>query len=270
MELLSISNWNYYKAIVSYQGTYFQGWQSQPHKNTIQDCIELVLYDIFNKKQKIIGASRTDSGVHAYGQVFLFQAPMTISIEKLLYIINMKLPDTIVIHDITSTSRDFHPRYLAKKKIYQYLFSPKILLPSLNFFILYYPRLFDLNKLNDCFSIFKGTHDFKSFCALDYEKNTVRTIYDINIKCNNDIYIITIIGNGFLRYMIRRLLGAALQVATKDTGIDEIRKIFELKNSNHHLMTLPAQGLILKEIIYNEDIIVDFENPFLKEISRML
>lgn len=106
----------YYKAIVSYQGTYFYGWQSQKNNITVQDSIESTLYRIFNFHQRIIGASRTDAGVHAHGQVFTFQAPLAINQTKLLELINNFLPHTIMIQSIEAISNDFHPRFHAKKK----------------------------------------------------------------------------------------------------------------------------------------------------------
>ncbi len=258
----------YYKATVSYQGTYFYGWQSQKENITVQDCIEKTLYKIFKFHQRIIGASRTDSGVHAFGQVFSFYAPKEINQEKLLSVINNSLPDTIYINNIEIAEINFHPRFDAKKKVYQYLISTKKLSPAINFFILHYQKNFDIEILEKCCKIFIGTHDFKSFCATEKEKNTIRTIYNIDITLNNDIYIITIIGNGFLRYMIRRIIGAAIYTATKKSGIDNIENLLYGNNTtNNNIKTLPAKGLLLNNIIYNENIIEKIENPFLQNFN---
>jgi tRNA pseudouridine38-40 synthase len=262
MDFIIPNNWIYYKATVSYQGTNFQGWQSQKHQNTIQDCIESILYKIFKFKQKIIGASRTDSGVHAYGQVFCFHAP-SIKIEQLNLIFNNSLPDFILIRNIIEIEKSFHPRFLAKKKVYQYLITNNKLLPHLNAFILTYKKIIDIKKLNECLNLFIGTHDFKSFSKYDYEKNSIRTIYEFNIDKKNEIYIISIVGNGFLRYMIRKLLGAAISYATKTIKLDYINDIFKSKNSNNTIIMLPAKGLMLKNILYKENEIINFSNPFL-------
>ena len=260
----------YYKAIVSYQGTYFNGWQSQKDNKSIQDSIELTLYKIFNFHQRIIGASRTDAGVHAYGQVFSFYAPAMIHKEKLHHLINNCLPDTIKINTIEVVENDFHPRFHAKKKIYQYLISQQKLSPSINFFILHYENYFDIEILKNCCSLFLGTHNFKGFSTIKKNeiKNTIKTIYDINISITNDIYIITIIGSGFLRYMIRRLIGAALYISSGKSNIHYIENILkETNNNNNNLMTLPAKGLLLKNIIYNDDQEINIENPFLRNFN---
>jgi tRNA pseudouridine38-40 synthase len=257
----------YYKAIVSYQGTHFHGWQSQTNLLTVQDSIESTLYKLFNFKQRIIGASRTDSGVHAYGQVISFYAPSIILKDKLFHLINNNLPETIFMHTLEVASNHFHPRFDAKKKIYQYLISQNKLSPAINFFILHYQKKFDITILQECFNIFIGTHDFRSFCTAEDEKNTIRTIYSIDIDLINGIYIINIIGNGFLRYMIRRLLGAALYAATKKIDPLYIKTILLSTNKNNNLMTLPAKGLLLKNIIYNEDEIINTENPFLTNFN---
>lgn len=257
----------YYKTIVTYQGTYFYGWQSQKYHITIQDTIESVLYKLFNFKQRIIGASRTDSGVHAYGQVFSFYAPSIIDKEKLCNLINNNLPETIMIYNLEIAADDFHPRFNSKKKIYQYLISKEKLSPAISFFILHYQKDFDINTIIDCCNLFIGTHDFRSFCNTEKEKNTIRTIYDINVEIINNIYIINIIGNGFLRYMIRRLLGAALYIATKKGDILDIKNILLSTNPNNNLNTLPAKGLLLKNIIYNEDQNIDMRNPFLANFN---
>jgi tRNA pseudouridine38-40 synthase len=257
----------YYKAIVSYQGTYFYGWQSQKDKPTIQDTIESALYKLFNFKQRIIGASRTDAGVHANGQVFSFYAPSVIDKEKLHNLVNNNLPETIMIYNLEIATDDFHPRFNSKKKTYQYLISKEKQSPAISFFILHYQKDFDINKMIDCCSLFIGTHDFRSFCNAEKEKNTVRTIYDINIENINNIYIINITGNGFLRYMIRRLLGAALHTATKGRDIFNLKKILLSADSKNNLITLPAKGLLLKNIIYNEDQNIDMQNPFLANFN---
>lgn len=257
----------YYKAIVSYQGTHFHGWQSQKNNITIQDTIESTLYKIFNFHQRIIGASRTDAGVHAYGQVFSFYAPAAIIQDKLLLLINHNLPDTIMIHHLEKINTNFHPRFHAIKKTYQYLISKEKLSPAINFFILHYQKSFDITIFKNCCQIFFGTHDFKSFCTLDENKNTIRTIYNIDIESINNIYIITIIGNGFLRYMIRRLLGAALYAATKKINIHYIENILKSTLANNQLLTLPAKGLLLKNIVYDENQDIDTKNPFLANFN---
>lgn len=243
-------DWNIYQTKVSYIGTSFQGWQSQLNKNTIQDTIEQALFKIFKKKQKIIGASRTDAGVHANGQVFIFQAPL-IEINKLTKLINETLPDTIYIFDTTLSENNFHPRFDAKKKIYEYKFAYQKQPPYQAMFI-HQEKKYQIQP--DTFleytEIFIGTHDFRSFCSESIEKNSIRTIFDISLNIQNNIYTVTFIGNGFLRYMIRRLLGAIIECNSKNNK-KILKKIFLEKNKRNHFYSMPAKGLSLQKIIYN-------------------
>lgn len=256
------NQWQYYKAIVSYDGTHYYGWQSQSNKKTIQDTIERALEKIFRYKQKIIGASRTDAGVHAWGQVFTFYAPHIIELNKLQSIINNTLPENIIILELTKISTDFHPRFLAKKKVYQYLISQYKTPPSINFFIYHEPSPFSIDFLSQCLQIFIGTHDFRSFASEPKEKNTIKTIYDIKISKSNNIIIITFIGRGFLRYMIKRLVGAALYAAKKNR-FSLLKDIFNQRNSFNNLPVMPSKGLLLKNVIYDETEIINYENAFL-------
>lgn len=260
--IIEKSNWQLWKATISYQGTYYDGWQSQPNKRGIQDIIEAVLYKIFRQRQRITGASRTDAGVHAFGQVFTFYAPSIIPAPKLQEMINGSLPDTLLIRELVPVPESFHPRFMAKKKIYQYIISPYKTIPSINFFIHHEKKDFDPFLLKEALLIFIGKHDFRSFAFESKEKNTIRTIYDIDIKEYNNLYIITIVGNGFLRYMIRRLLGGALYASQKK-DIGYLKDIFKKKNSSNHLTVMPSKGLMLKNIIYDENEPINYQNPFL-------
>lgn len=255
-------SWQLWKATISYQGTYYEGWQSQPNKRGIQDIIEKTLYKIFKQNQRIIGASRTDSGVHAFGQVFTFYAPPIIPAFKLQEMINGSLPDTLLIRELISAPNFFHPRFMAKKKIYQYIISSHKTIPSINFFIHHEKKEINISLFQEALSIFIGTHDFRSFALESKEKNTIRTIYNIDFKQYNDLCIITIVGNGFLRYMIRRLIGGALYASQKN-DINHLKNVFQEQNPSNHLIVMPSKGLMLKNIIYDENEPINYENPFL-------
>lgn len=260
------NNFLLYKAIVSYQGTYFHGWQSQLHKNTVQDHIEGVLYTLFKYKQKIIGASRTDSGVHAYGQVFTFQAPKEIERAKLISLLNNNLADTVFLRSIEEVETTFHPRYLSTAKVYQYLFSLEKTLPNKNFFVFHHQKVFDRDKFLILSRCFIGTHDFRLFSFVDQDcSDTIRTIYDIHLDEKEDVFVITIVGNGFLRYMIRKILGFIFLYLEKSNSSLLIRDIFDKKSISNQIPVFPAKGLLLKDIHYKENFIIDYKNPFIKE-----
>lgn len=260
-------NWISYRAVVSYQGTYFDGWQSQPHKKTIQDTIESALYKLFSCKQKIIGASRTDAGVHAFGQVFTFLAPIQISEEKLINLLNNNLIDTIYIRKIEKTSENFHPRFQAKKKIYQYCISEKKMSPEKSFFIYCSGCELDINSFQQLSNLFIGTYNFKFFSKIEKKStiiNTFRTIYAIDISLLNNVYIITIVGNGFLRYMIRKVLGFILHESKKKQLTEnDIKKMLQGEINLPQSPLLPAKGLLLKDILYSDQEIISFDYPYL-------
>lgn len=249
-------NWKYCKAIVGYNGFFFEGWQSQNHKNTVQDVIEKILYSLFKKIQKIIGASRTDSGVHARGQVFTFYAPGDISIDKLLFLINKKLPFSIVIFSIEEVAISFHPRYDAKKKIYEYRVSEKKMCPL--FIHNAYNLGFSINRelLYKNLRIFVGTYNFTFFSYLESNQDAIRTIYDIsfNEEDNGNILCISILGNGFLRYMIRKIVGSAIFITQKNIDNCFLKEMLfpcEKNAKNIRLVKkITSNGLTLASIKY--------------------
>jgi tRNA pseudouridine38-40 synthase len=243
-------DWITYIAKISYTGTHFQGWQSQKNQHTIQDSIEKALSHIFKKEQRIIGASRTDSGVHALGQVCIFKAPR-LDTSRLQNIINNILPDDIFLYSVKENIFNIHPRFDAIKKIYEYKFSYNKQRPDIARYVHHEKKyIISKNDFSQYSNLFIGTHDFRSFCSEEKDKNTVRQIFDISLDFKDDIYCVTFIGNGFLRYMIRRLLGAIIE-CNAEKKLETLQKIFLKKDNKNNLYSMPAKGLILKDIIYS-------------------
>ncbi len=253
-----------YKAIVAYQGTNFLGWQSQLHKNTVQDYLESVLYKLFKKKQKIVASSRTDAGVHAYGQVFIFSAPQAIEQEKLLILLNNNLSDSVFIRSLELLTSPFHPRYNAKKKIYEYAFSFKKLLPSVSPFVVLVKKNFDIMLFSRLLKIFEGEHDFKFFSYLeDKTIDTIRTIYEAKLTIRNEIFFVTLVGNGFLRYMVRKIVGFLFLATHKNCEISLVKDLLEGKYREYSIPIAPAKGLLLKQVLYlNKYEVIDDYNHF--------
>jgi tRNA pseudouridine38-40 synthase len=258
-----IQDWIYYKAVVGYNGASFEGWQSQVHKNTIQDSIERALYQTFCVFQKIVGASRTDSGVHARGQVFSFYAPKDISQERLICILNKKLPSSIIIFSIENVPLKFHPRFDAKKKVYEYRFSTRKLCPLLfqNVFNLSY-RV-NINALLSILQVFVGTHDFFLFSSLEKEKNSVRTIHSISAREEHESEVICLEfeGNGFLRYMIRNIVGTAIHFTQNNLNRNILIKLLQdgkiieknKKESHCFIKKIMPNGLTLLKVYYENE-----------------
>ncbi len=243
-----------YKFIISYDGTKYSGWQSQKHCQAVSNCLEKTFQVVLKKRVKIIGGSRTDAGVHALGQVAIVKLDMDIDPLKLQKIINNRLPADILIRKMELAEPGFHPQSNVEMKTYYYHFFQSRPLPIVSRYGYYFYKNVDLEKLQDCFSVFLGTHDFRSFCSGE-KSNTIRTIDSINLRYFKKlgIYRLEIRGQHFLRYMIRRIAGSLLEVASSDEKTKQ-DLIFALnqKNPQQHLATAPAHGLMLHSIKYKE------------------
>lgn len=241
-------------AKVSYKGTNYSGWQKQPNCPTIQEEIETQLSKYFNRPVTIYGSGRTDAGVHAYGQTFHFDIDVTeIDLDRLLYSINQMLPDDIKILDIDEVDENFHARFSAKGKIYSYTILQTSKDPFLKDMVYLYPKKIDALRLKEILSHLEGKHNFKNFTSKEEdEDNFVREIYSINVEDHDDLINITLYGSGFMRYMIRFIIGEAL-FACEDESID-FNYFDELldETSDRHVVThkAPACGLNLINVIY--------------------
>jgi tRNA pseudouridine38-40 synthase len=240
-----------YKAIVSYQGTFFSGWQSQPSLNTVQDYIESVLYKIFHQKQKIVASSRTDAGVHALGQVFVFYAPEQIEKKRLLSLLNNNFSDSVFIRKIDRVDDSFHPRYHAKKKVYEYKFSFEKLLPFFSPYIFFVKKKIDIDIFSSLLKEFEGEHDFRFFCCLeDKEVSTTRMLYQASIDIVDNIYCVTFVGSGFLRYMVRKIIGFLFWASAHNYSILMLRELLRGNNQKVVIPLASPKGLLLKEVFY--------------------
>lgn len=246
---------NRYKIIISYDGTDYHGWQIQPKNITISKVLQDTFKSVFKKDIKIIGASRTDSGVHALGQVAKFDLDLNIKPEVILKAWNSVLPNDILIRSLEKVNIDFHPRKFVKEKIYYYNFSlikPSPLISNYVYWLKQYNRL-DLDKLNFSLNLFVGTHDFRSFVTGKENISTVKTINSIKLLYLKrfKIYQIQFRGQSFLRYMIRRITGAALKTASLNSlSISNLNYILNSCDPENNLYTAPALGLILRKILY--------------------
>ncbi len=210
-----------------------------------------------------MGASRTDSGVHAKGQVFSFYAPKDISQERLISILNKKLPLAIIIFSIENIPLSFHPRFDAKKKVYEYRFSSRKLCPLLfqNVFNLNYQV--NINELVNTLQVFIGTHDFFLFSSMEKEKKTVRTIYSISSREEDggEVICLEFQGNGFLRYMIRNIVGTAIHFTQNNLNKDILihflqeGKILEKNKKESHafIKKIMPTGLTLLKVYYENE-----------------
>ena len=200
----------------------------------------------------VIGASRTDSGVHAMGNVAVFDTETTIPAEKIAVALNQRLPEDIVITKSEEVPLDFHPRYCNCSKTYEYrIINTRIPIPTkrlTNYFVSY---VLDIDKMRQAASYLIGEHDFVSFCNVRTDvENTVRTITDLDILTNGNEITIRITGNGFLYNMVRIIVGTLIRVGRGFYDPEKVKEILEAKDRKAAGVTAPAHGLMLVEIKY--------------------
>lgn len=244
---------NTYKLIIAYDGTDYAGWQVQPTGTAVTNILLKTFHTVFQRNPlSLLGASRTDAGVHALGQVARVQLDFAISADALQHAWNSKLPDSIVIRSCQQVENSFHPHVNVAQKTYWYNFFLDRPLPFVARYGHFNFKELDKEKLQQALNAFVGTHDFRSFCT-DENRDTLRTIDAISFRYINrlNMYQIEVKGERFLRYMIRRIVGAALEIASRDDlSVDLLRKTLQAKNPEHTLPTAPAKGLLLRKICY--------------------
>ncbi len=253
-----------YRLDICYDGGMFHGWQRQPNGRSVQEEIERVLARIFSTQVSILGASRTDSGVSARMQVASFRISKKIDSFKLKRSLNALLPDSILILEVSEVDPRFHPIYDVKSKIYSYSFClAKDKLPLLKGVL---PLRcskdnFDLCALSQALGYLVGSADFKSFCASDScVKDFTRTIYEIALveDLNDPLrYELWFLGSGFLKQMIRSIVGTLFDVAFHKIKPCYIKDILEYRDRTRASATAPATGLVLEYINYSKDYIKD-------------
>ena len=241
------------KLIIEYDGKEFNGWQKQPNKLNIQVTIEKAIEQITGEKVDLIASGRTDSGVHAYGQVANFKTNSNIPVEKIPMALNSNLKKSIIIKSAEEVDERFHSRITCKKKTYRYVINNSkygtAIYRNLETHI---PMKLDIEKMKLAVKYFEGEHDFKAFKASGTSsKSSVRTIYRADvIEKENDKIWIELTGNGFLYNMVRIIAGTLVDVGLGKIKPEEMKSIIESKNRENAGKTLPPQGLYLVKVEY--------------------
>ena len=241
------------KLTIAYDGTNYCGWQIQPNGITIEEIVNKALSKLTGEKIVVIGASRTDSGVHAMGNVAVFDTETTIPPERVAMAVNRILPEDIVVVKSEEVPLDFHPRYCDCEKTYEYhIVNTRIPIPTkrlTNYFVSYE---LDLDKMREGASYLIGEHDFASFCNIKTDvESTVRTVKELEILENGEEITIRISGNGFLYNMVRIIVGTLIRVGRGFYEPVQVKEILEAKNRKAAGVTAPPHGLMLMEIRYN-------------------
>lgn len=248
---------NRYKAIIAYDGTNYVGYQVQTNGNSIQAELNKALKKMTKGMYIPVCASgRTDSGVHANGQVIHFDYPADISCEGAKRALNSLLPDDILVKEVEKVDEDFHARYTVKGKRYIYRVSnTQAIDPFKRLYTLHHPYRLDLDKMQTALNAIIGTHDFTSFCSTKTDKeDKVRTVTKAEVcrdeTCHEVCFIFE--GNGFLYNMIRILVGTTLQIGNGLRPVNELERLIVVKDRNEAGPTAPPQGLFLDEVFYQE------------------
>ncbi|MBO8172796.1 MAG: tRNA pseudouridine(38-40) synthase TruA [Bacillaceae bacterium] len=245
------------KLIVSYDGTDYHGFQTQPGGATIQDELEKAIAHLTGKSVRITGSGRTDAGVHARGQVVHFDTDSSIPPEKWAAALNSKLPEDIIVRHSEAVLPDFHARYDVTAKTYKYLIDQG---PVKNVFLRnrawHIPQTLNLNRMKEAAQYLEGEHDFTSFCSAKTDvEDRVRTLYQVEIKeegtDGNEIWL-TFRGSGFLYNMVRIMTGTLVEVGMGQRGPLEIRQLLLEKDRTRAGKTAPPHGLYLWSVEYKK------------------
>jgi tRNA pseudouridine38-40 synthase len=242
-----------FKLIVEYDGTAYCGWQRQQNGLSIQQALEEAVKLITGEKVSLIGSGRTDAGVHALNQVGSFRCSTKLPVKKIFLGMNSVLPEDIVVKELEEMSSNFNALRDVKSKIYVYKICNKQLRPALGRNYCWHVRYpLDIPKMKKAAKLLLGTHDFSCFCATGTDvKDRVRTVVDIEIKTGEEGLIeIKVESHGFLKYMVRNIIGTLVDVGRGKREPEEMKLIIESKNRNIAGVTAPAYGLFLKEVKY--------------------
>lgn len=241
-----------YLVKVSYLGSNYQGWQRQESAPSIQGKIEAVLSKIYNKEIVIYGSGRTDAGVHAYGQYFHYDAEEKYKEKDIKHRLNCLLPDDIEIISVKKVDDNFHARFNVKQKTYFYLIQNTQKNSMLSDRVYLYKENIDYRVMKKASKLFVGKHCFKDFTSKDEdEDNFNREIYSLRLRKTGKNIILKIVGNGFMKYEIRFIVGALLAIGSKKENIDFIK--YHLKDDKEReIITYkaPACGLYLYDVKY--------------------
>ena len=240
------------KLIVAYDGTDYCGWQIQPNGITVEEVLNRALSRLTGEEIRVIGASRTDAGVHARGNIAVLDTASTIPAERFAYAVNPLLPEDIVVVKSEEVPQDWHPRYQNSVKTYEYrILNREMPDPLKRKYTWHVSFPLDIDKMREAAEHLKGRHDFRSFCSVHTAvKSTVRTIYTLDIVKSGDEIIIRISGNGFLYNMVRIIAGTLAEVGRGFRTPEDVRDLLTAKEREQAGATAPPQGLTLIRIEY--------------------
>jgi len=239
-----------FRMTLCYDGTDFKGWQRQPRERTIQGALENALFKLPGLLVTVHGAGRTDAGVHAEGQVANFRVATRLGADDLFRALNALLPDALRILSLRRAPADFHARKSARSKTYRYriLQEPRIS-PFLVRYVLHWPHRLDLRAMRKAAALFVREADFSAFSS-NRELHPVRKVVLSDLRKKGDEIVFTIRAGGFLRYMVRTIVGTLLEVGRGKIPPERVEELFRERSRSLSSPTAPAKGLCLVKVDY--------------------
>lgn len=246
---------------VSYDGTAYSGWQAQDNAKTIEGELNKALSDLNGRDIEVIGASRTDAGVHSLASMCVFDTDMRMPAEKFSFALNTRLPEDIRVVWSKEVAPDFHPRHCNTQKTYEYhIYNEEFMPPLKRLYAFHERRQLDIEAMNEAGSYLVGEHDFKSFCSVNSTaETTVRTITAINVQRKDGEVVISVTGNGFLYNQVRIIAGTLMWVGLGVRKASEVKVMLEACDREAAGPTAPVHGLWLKSFKFL-DFLLDTTN----------
>ncbi|MCI9338795.1 MAG: tRNA pseudouridine(38-40) synthase TruA [Lachnospiraceae bacterium] len=235
------------RMIVAYDGTNYHGWQIQDNGITIESELNRCLTDLLKEPIRVCGASRTDSGVHALGNVAVFDTSARMPAGKIAYALNQRLPEDIRVQRSEEVAQDWHPRYCESRKTYEYrIYRAEFPMPVKRLYSYFTYHSLDVERMREAAAWLEGEHDFKSFCQTGAQVlSTVRTLHGLWVEEQGPDIVVRVCGNGFLYNMVRIIVGTLLEVGQGRRKPESVREILKAKDRSAAGPTAPAQGLTL-------------------------
>lgn len=240
------------KLTVAYDGTNYSGWQIQPNAVTVEKVLDDAICCLTGEHVHVIGASRTDAGVHALGNVAVFDTDSTIPGERFSFALNRFLPEDVSVQHSVQVCDTFHPRHCNTVKTYEYkILNTTFPIPQMRNYSWHVPGNLCAEKMQEAAKLLIGEHDFKSFCCVRTQaETTIRHVYSLEVIPEGSLLTLRITGNGFLYNMVRIIAGTLVQVGKGHLQAEDVKRMLLAKDRTAAGQTAPPQGLTLVSIDY--------------------
>jgi len=245
-----------FKITIAYEGTGFVGWQRQAAGVSIQGLIEDALRDLAGTEVAVVGAGRTDAGVHALGQVASFSIERAMTADTLIRAVNARLPDAVRVVAAVEAAPGFNARFDARVKTYRYrLWNADVMNPFERRYAWHVPGTLDVERMADAARAIEGRHDFAAFQAAgSAAKTTVRTVASSRVDATgrDGLLVYEVTGDGFLRHMVRTIVGTLVETGRQRRSVESMRETIASRDRAAAGPTAPAEGLFLTSVVYDE------------------